>query len=62
MLQVMLDSGGVLGYLMALLEDGGEMITLSLMVWYFFHIIFRPINEPAFLFTYFLKKVKNDAL
>jgi hypothetical protein len=38
-----------------LIEDGGEMITLSLIVWYFSHIILKPNNHNTYLFQNYYK-------
>lgn len=41
---------------MIILEDGGEMITLSLLTWYFYFLTFRPDNHAAYLFQYLFNK------
>ncbi len=38
---------------MTLLEDGGEMITLSFIVWYFLFIAIKPKNNIQYLHQYF---------
>lgn len=38
-----------------LIEDGGEMIALSLIVWYFFHLVLNPNNHNVYLFENFYK-------
>ncbi|MET7030083.1 hypothetical protein [Sediminicola luteus] len=40
----------------ALIEDGGEMITLSLLVWYFYFIVLETDVERRFLYNYFYSK------
>lgn len=39
-----------------ILEDGGEMITLTFIVWYFYYIILRPNDQSTFLYHYFIKR------
>jgi hypothetical protein len=41
---------------LVLTEDGGEMIVLSLIVWYFFFLIYKPDNHNVYLFQNFYKK------
>ncbi len=41
-----------LGYLFVLLEDGGEMVALSLITWYAVHLS-NSGPRPAYLFSYF---------
>ena len=47
----------------ALIEDGGEMITLSLMVWYFYFIVVKESAQRAHLLDFFNKrrKLKRNA-
>ena len=45
--------------LIILIEDGGEMIALSLFVWYFLFTILKPINHDTYLFQYFYKPKKS---
>ncbi|PTL98916.1 MAG: hypothetical protein DA407_17255 [Bacteroidetes bacterium] len=42
--------------ILVLIEDGGEMITLSLLVWYFFHLLLKPKEHDVYLFENYLKK------
>ncbi|MGB5665578.1 MAG: hypothetical protein WBM53_01930 [Maribacter sp.] len=42
----------------ALIEDGGEMIALSVLVWYFYFIGSVPDGERTFLCNYFIPKRK----
>lgn len=44
--------------ILILIEDGGEMITLSLIVWYFFFLIFKTNNQNVYLFQFLFKKGK----
>ncbi|MBR9846120.1 MAG: hypothetical protein GYB35_08445 [Algicola sp.] len=44
---------------LTLLEDGGEMIVLSLFVWLFVFIVVRPKTQNVYLYQYFIKR-KND--
>lgn len=39
--------------ILIIIEDGGEMITLSLIVWYFFFLIFNAKNQNVYLFQFF---------
>ncbi|WCO03100.1 hypothetical protein [Psychroserpens ponticola] len=41
---------------LTLLEDGGEMMVLSLFVWHFIFIIIRPETQDTYLYEYFLKR------
>jgi hypothetical protein len=44
--------------ILILIEDGGEMITLSLLVYYFLFIVFKPKNNNNYLFQSFIKSEK----
>jgi len=44
--------------ILILIEDGGEMITLSLIVWYFFHLLLKPNNHDAYIFQNYYKRQK----
>lgn len=46
----------IVSLIFQLLEDGGEMIMLSLLVWYFYFIILKVGTERHFLFEFFLPK------
>ncbi|MDG1730418.1 MAG: hypothetical protein P8K68_12320 [Algibacter sp.] len=46
----------LLDYTIGLIEDGGEMIVLSLLTWYFSHIVFRPNESDTFLYEFLYKK------
>lgn len=39
-----------------LLEDGGEMIVLSVFVWYLYFVLQKPANHDTYLFQYFYKQ------
>jgi len=43
---------------LVLFEDGGEMITLSLVLWYFCYLILKPQNHDKYLFQFFFKHKK----
>jgi di/tricarboxylate transporter len=45
--------------ILILLEDGGEMIALSLIVWYFFFLIFNSKNQNVFLFQFLYNKKQS---
>jgi hypothetical protein len=40
---------------MVLLEDGGEMISLSILTWYFIFLIIRPDTHHKYIYNFFLK-------
>jgi hypothetical protein len=40
---------------MILLEDGGEMIVLSVIAWYFYYIALRYEKHDNYLYQYFIK-------
>jgi len=39
-----------------LLEDGGEMVMLSIFVWYIYFTLLKPDNHDTYLFQYFYKR------
>ncbi len=41
---------------MILLEDGGEMITLSILTWYFLFLTISDNKHNTYIYEYFLKK------
>ncbi|MEZ4793738.1 MAG: hypothetical protein R2783_09830 [Gelidibacter sp.] len=42
-----------------LFEDGGEMIALSIILWYFCFLIVKPANHDTYLYQYFFKRKKT---
>ena len=40
-------------FILALLEDGGEMITLTFLVWYCFFLVVRPDGHSRYLHQIF---------
>lgn len=56
MLHSLLEHNRYTNLIMVLLEDGGEMITLSLLAWYFFYIMISPDNKNKFIYMIFTKK------
>lgn len=46
----------IVSIVFTLLEDGGEMIMLSLLTWYFYFIVLNIGTERSFLFEFFLPK------
>lgn len=53
MLHSIMEKRAFVGNLLALFEDGGEMLVISLITWYFYFIVSSPAGERAFLFQYF---------
>jgi len=44
--------------ILILIEDGGEMITLSFIVWYFFYLLLKSNKHNVYLFQIFHKRKK----
>lgn len=53
MLHVLIGGNRYVTLFMVLLEDGGEMYALSLIVWYFFFLALKPINHLQYLYQIF---------
>ena len=45
--------------IVALIEDGGEMIALSLLVWYFCFLASKSDGNSGFLFNYIFPKRRS---
>ena len=50
MVHSFVDYSRSLRYIVGIIEDGGEMIVLSLLTWYFAHINFRKKKSKAYLY------------
>ena len=55
MLHVLFEDNRYTKLLMVLLEDGGEMLALSLLSWYFFFIVFRSEIHDKYIYKVFFK-------
>jgi hypothetical protein len=61
MLSIMFDSGNV-GYLLTILEDGGEMLALSFLTWYFSFLLWQVHYNGPYLYQYFTPKKGDNFL
>ena len=55
MLHVLFNDNRYTKLIMVLLEDGGEMLALSLLSWYFFFIVFRSEIHDKYIYKVFSK-------
>ena len=55
MLHVLFGDNRYTKLIMVLLEDGGEMLALSLLSWYFFFIVFRSEIHDKYIYKVFFK-------
>ena len=55
MLHVLFEDNRYTKLIMVLLEDGGEMLALSLLSWYFFFIVFRSEIHNKYIYKVFSK-------
>lgn len=46
----------IVSAIVALIEDGGEMIALSLLVWYFYYLSFSTDSQKKYIHQFFLSK------
>lgn len=58
MLHILVPDNRYIKLFMLVLEDGGEMITLSFMTWYFFFLTMKSDNHNTYLYQYLIKKRK----
>jgi len=59
MLHSYFESQPIAESILLVLEDGGEMIALSLLTWYFYFITLRLDKENTFLYALFTRKKRN---
>lgn len=51
-------SGTNISGIFGLVEDGGEMIALSLLVWYFYFIVLTLSQKRAYLYSFFISRYR----
>lgn len=56
MIHSMVENVYILSAVVALIEDGGEMIALSVLVWYFFNLYFSNFKKRKFLVNILIPK------
>ncbi|WP_282054696.1 hypothetical protein [Maribacter luteus] len=54
-----LDGIRLLSPLLTLIEEGGEMLTLSLLVWYFYFLVLKKGQMGPFLYPYVFKNKRH---
>ncbi|NKI26584.1 hypothetical protein HCG49_08415 [Arenibacter sp. 6A1] len=55
MMHVLIGGGRYMQLIMVILEDGGEMFSLSFLTWYFFFLIVKPKTHNKYLYQYFYR-------